>query len=122
MNSATVRECAGHDTHVDMTVRMRPEAAPILSTMLEMFDLADAFCRGERLLSRPVKRIPMLGREPPPTGLRTEFPDVATLAGYSVDGFDVGAGAAERYPAWTGPRSACRSTLICALERLRARG
>jgi anti-sigma regulatory factor (Ser/Thr protein kinase) len=51
MNSATVRECAGHDTHVDMTVRMRPEAAPILSTMLEMFDLADAFCRGERLLS-----------------------------------------------------------------------
>ena len=28
-----------------------PRAAPILGTMLEMFDLADAFCRAERLLS-----------------------------------------------------------------------
>lgn len=50
--------------------------------------------RGERLLSGRVKQVPILGDEPPPEGLRTEFPDVATLARYSVDGFDVGAAVA----------------------------
>lgn len=50
--------------------------------------------RGEPLLSRPVKRISLLMDEPPPAGLQTEFPDVATLARYAVDGFDVGAGVA----------------------------
>lgn len=38
-------------THVDLSVAMRPEGGPVLTTMLEMFDLADAFCRSERLLS-----------------------------------------------------------------------
>ena len=41
---------AGRAT-IDLTVEMEPEAAPILATMLEMFDLADAFCKAERLLS-----------------------------------------------------------------------
>ncbi len=41
---------------VDMVVKVEPEAAPILSTMLEMFDLADAFCKAERLLS--IQRTP----------------------------------------------------------------
>lgn len=36
---------------IDLHVKMEPEAAPILTTMLEMFDLADAFCKAERLLS-----------------------------------------------------------------------
>ncbi len=35
----------------DVDVRMAPEAAPIFTTMIDMFDLADAFCRAERLLS-----------------------------------------------------------------------
>ena len=30
---------------------MMPEAGPIFVTMTEMFDVADAFCRAERLLS-----------------------------------------------------------------------
>ena len=36
---------------VDLVFPMVPEAGPILSTMTEMFDVADAFCRAERLLS-----------------------------------------------------------------------
>ena len=36
---------------VDVTIRMEREASSIVSTMIEMFDLADAFCRAERLLS-----------------------------------------------------------------------
>jgi len=50
--STAVREAAdaGRPT-VDLTVKVEPEAAPIMTTMLEMFDLADAFCRAERLLS-----------------------------------------------------------------------
>ena len=36
---------------VDVTIRMEPEASSIVSTMMEMFDLADAFCKAERLLS-----------------------------------------------------------------------
>ena len=36
---------------VDLEFPMVPEAASILLTMAEMFDLADAFCRAERLLS-----------------------------------------------------------------------
>lgn len=41
---------AGQD-RVDVTVRVTPEAAQIFVTMGEMFDVADAFCRAERLLS-----------------------------------------------------------------------
>lgn len=36
---------------VDLTFAMVREAAPIFTTMTEMFDVADAFCRAERLLS-----------------------------------------------------------------------
>lgn len=36
---------------VDVTAYVEPEASPIFTTMLELFDLADAFCRAERLLS-----------------------------------------------------------------------
>ncbi|RYB94559.1 ATP-binding protein [Nocardioides oleivorans] len=36
---------------VDLTFAMMRESAPILVTMTEMFDVADAFCRAERLLS-----------------------------------------------------------------------
>ncbi|WP_374457835.1 ATP-binding protein [Nocardioides sp.] len=36
---------------VDLTFSMVREAAPIFVTMTEMFDVADAFCRAERLLS-----------------------------------------------------------------------
>ncbi len=36
---------------LDLVVQVEPEAAPVLTTMLEMFDLADAFCKAERLLS-----------------------------------------------------------------------
>ncbi|RYC07411.1 ATP-binding protein [Nocardioides zhouii] len=36
---------------VDLTFSMMPEASPIFVTMTEMFDVADAFCRAERLLS-----------------------------------------------------------------------
>ncbi|WP_198016868.1 ATP-binding protein [Nocardioides sp. CF8] len=41
---------------IDLDVTIEPEAAPILRTMLEMFDLADAFCKAERLLS--IQRTP----------------------------------------------------------------
>ena len=41
---------------IDLDVTVEPEAAPILKTMLEMFDLADAFCKAERLLS--IQRTP----------------------------------------------------------------
>lgn len=41
---------------IDLNVSVEPEAAPILTTMLEMFDLADAFCKAERLLS--IQRTP----------------------------------------------------------------
>ncbi|GAA1915848.1 ATP-binding protein [Nocardioides hwasunensis] len=36
---------------VDVTFPMMRESAPILVTMTEMFDVADAFCRAERLLA-----------------------------------------------------------------------
>ncbi len=36
---------------VDLVFAMVPEAAPIFVTMAEMFDVADAFCSAERLLS-----------------------------------------------------------------------
>jgi hypothetical protein len=36
---------------IDLTFSMMPEAGPIFVTMTEMFDVADAFCRAERLLS-----------------------------------------------------------------------
>ena len=36
---------------VDITVPMSREAGPIFVTMTEMFDVADAFCKAERLLS-----------------------------------------------------------------------
>lgn len=36
---------------IDLTLSAAPEAAPIFTTMVDMFDLADAFCRAERLLS-----------------------------------------------------------------------
>ncbi|SEB71980.1 Anti-sigma regulatory factor (Ser/Thr protein kinase) [Nocardioides exalbidus] len=36
---------------VDLTFPMMRESAPIFVTMTEMFDVADAFCRAERLLS-----------------------------------------------------------------------
>jgi hypothetical protein len=36
---------------VDLRFSMVPEAGPIFMTMTEMFDVADAFCRAERLLS-----------------------------------------------------------------------
>ena len=36
---------------VDVVFPMVPEAGPIFVTMTEMFDVADAFCRAERLLS-----------------------------------------------------------------------
>lgn len=36
---------------VDLTFPMMREAAPVFVTMTEMFDVADAFCRAERLLS-----------------------------------------------------------------------
>ena len=42
---------------LDLTVRMTSDAAPIFMTMIEMFDLADAFCRAERLLS--IERTPL---------------------------------------------------------------
>ena len=47
-----IREAAsnGHP-RVDVTFPMMPEAGPIFVTMIEMFDVADAFCRAERLLS-----------------------------------------------------------------------
>ncbi len=34
-----------------LSLYLAPEAGPIFATMLEMFDLADAFCRSQRLLS-----------------------------------------------------------------------
>lgn len=37
--------------HVDVTFPMAREAGPIFVTMTEMFDVADAFCKAERLLS-----------------------------------------------------------------------
>jgi anti-sigma regulatory factor (Ser/Thr protein kinase) len=36
---------------VDLSFQMVREAAPVFATMTEMFDVADAFCRAERLLS-----------------------------------------------------------------------
>lgn len=38
-------------SRVDLTFPMVPEAGPIFVTMTEMFDVADAFCSAERLLS-----------------------------------------------------------------------
>lgn len=49
---------AGVET-IDVSVPMSPSAAPAFETMLEMFELADSFCRGEQLLSlqrTPVQR------------------------------------------------------------------
>jgi hypothetical protein len=42
---------AGGLPRVDLTFSLMPEAGPIFVTMTEMFDVADAFCRAERLLS-----------------------------------------------------------------------
>ncbi|WP_110181230.1 ATP-binding protein [Nocardioides solisilvae] len=39
------------DHRADLTFQASPESAHIFGTMLEMFDLADAFCRAQRLLS-----------------------------------------------------------------------
>lgn len=36
---------------IDLAMPASPEASTIFSTMVDMFDLADAFCRAERLLS-----------------------------------------------------------------------
>jgi anti-sigma regulatory factor (Ser/Thr protein kinase) len=36
---------------VDLSFRMMKEAGPVFATMTEMFDVADAFCRAQRLLS-----------------------------------------------------------------------
>jgi anti-sigma regulatory factor (Ser/Thr protein kinase) len=41
----------------DIPVQMLPESKDILVTMAEMFDLADAFCRAERLLT--IERTPL---------------------------------------------------------------
>ncbi len=38
-------------TRTDLSMESSPESATIFATMLEMFDLADAFCRAQRLLS-----------------------------------------------------------------------
>lgn len=47
-----IREAASRGLpRVDVRFSMMPEAAPIFVTMTEMFDVADAFCRAERLLS-----------------------------------------------------------------------
>lgn len=47
-----IRDAASQGlARVDVTFSMMPEAAPIFVTMTEMFDVADAFCRAERLLS-----------------------------------------------------------------------
>ena len=56
LKSAQYHPVRGETMHVDLlrvdlSVAMRPEGGPVLTTMLEMFDLADAFCRSERLLS-----------------------------------------------------------------------
>ncbi len=40
----------GH-ARVDVSFSLVPDAAPVFATMTEMFDVADAFCRAERLLS-----------------------------------------------------------------------
>lgn len=45
------RAMADGRTHTDVTVPLMPESASIFVTMGEMFDVADAFCRAERLLS-----------------------------------------------------------------------
>jgi hypothetical protein len=50
--------------------------------------------RGLALLDGAVTTVPLLGDAPVPTDVRTEFPDAAALAAYSVDGFDVGAAVA----------------------------
>ncbi|MGN0064487.1 MAG: ATP-binding protein [Nocardioides sp.] len=42
---------AAGERRINLTMPASPEAAPIFSTMVDMFDLADAFCRAERLLS-----------------------------------------------------------------------
>ena len=47
----SVGGAAGALPRVDLAFSMMPEAGPILVTMTEMFDVADAFCRAERLLS-----------------------------------------------------------------------
>jgi anti-sigma regulatory factor (Ser/Thr protein kinase) len=49
-NQMRSAESAGRP-RVDLTFAMVREAAPIFVTMTEMFDVADAFCRAERLLS-----------------------------------------------------------------------
>lgn len=43
---------ADHDAvEVDLEVRVDPGAGAVFESMIEMFDLADAFCRAQRLLS-----------------------------------------------------------------------
>lgn len=56
VNLAVKRARRAGSATIDLAVTVEPEAAPILTTMLEMFDLADAFCRAERLLS--IQRTP----------------------------------------------------------------
>lgn len=42
---------------VDVSAKIQPESSPIFVTMREMFELADAFCRAERLLA--IARTPL---------------------------------------------------------------
>ncbi len=53
---AIQRALRAGESFIDLTVTVEPEASEILTTMLEMFDLADAFCKAERLLS--IQRTP----------------------------------------------------------------
>lgn len=53
------RGLRGSKQHADIHFRLMPESSAILVTMAEMFDVSDAFCRAERLLSlarTPVQR------------------------------------------------------------------
>ena len=75
---------------VDLVFPMAREAGPVFVTMTEMFDVADAFCRAERLLS--------IARTPPQRALHN------WLLGELVNQLD-GASA----QAWSGHTSACTS-------------
>ena len=79
---------------VDLEFPLVPEAAPIFLTMAEMFDLADAFCRAERLLSA--------ARSAREREFHTWFLDelVRQLSGQP----------ATRWSGWTDPRSAAPPT------------
>ena len=78
-------------TRLDLTVDVAPGAAAIFATMLALFDLADAFCRAERLLStarNPAQHAfqtwylgefirQLRGEDPIPWSLRPPTADVA---------------------------------------------